>query len=56
MKGGFKMLIKKSCKCGTKILVKRPEFGTAPTPICGYCKTYGIEKSKEIAKKFKEQF
>lgn len=46
-----KCLGKKKCKCGRSIIVKRSSEGklsSVPIPVCGYCKTYGLEESKRL--------
>ena len=46
-----KSLGKKRCKCGRRIIVKRSKEGkltSVPQPVCGYCKTYGLEESKRL--------
>ena len=51
-----KITIKKKCKCGRGIIVERLEHTPTPQPVCGYCRTYGLEKSIELKKSFQEQF
>jgi len=41
-----KLLIKKKCKCGRSVIVKRNEHGPTPKPICRLCVLIGLERSK----------
>lgn len=38
-------LKKKSCNCSRKIIVLTRD---KEVPVCGYCKTYGIQESKRL--------
>lgn len=41
---------KKKCKCGRPMIVARTKEGTlnVPVPVCGSCKSYGLEESKRL--------
>ena len=46
-----KLLGKKRCNCGRKVIVARDKSGrltSVPTPVCSYCTTYGLEESKRL--------
>lgn len=45
-----KVLGKKSCNCGRKMVVARVDgrISSAPIPVCSYCTTYGLKESKRI--------
>ena len=42
---------KKKCKCGRKVMVVTNDHGIVAgvlTPVCGTCRTYGLEESKRL--------
>jgi len=45
-----KMLGKKKCECGRKIIVARKDgrLSGVPNPVYSTCKTYGLKESKRL--------
>ncbi len=45
-----KVLGKKACLCGRKIVVARVDgrLSSVAIPVCSYCSTYGLKESKRI--------